>query len=126
MILNILIADDSAVMRKIIIKAIKSGRFKNSRISEVCDGVEGLKLFEPGKFELLLIDWHMPNLNGVEFIRKIKQINTHQRVTIIMVTTEGSAAKMEEALNAGADNYIIKPFTSKQLEQKLMKYFPLR
>jgi two-component system chemotaxis response regulator CheY len=121
--LNILVVDDSAVMRKIIIKAITEGRFKDSNIFEASDGLEGLKIFDPSKFDLILADWNMPNLNGLEFVKKVREIKTNKKIIIIMITTEGSAGKMEEAMNNGVDNYVTKPFTSVQLEQKILKYF---
>jgi len=117
------VVDDSAVMRKIIIKAITEGRFKDSNIFEASDGLEGLKIFDPSKFDLILADWNMPNLNGLEFVKKVREIKTNKKIIIIMITTEGSAGKMEEAMNNGVDNYVTKPFTSVQLEQKILKYF---
>jgi len=123
MALNILVVDDSAVMRKIIMKAISEGSFGNASISEAADGSEGLKVFDPNKFDLILADWNMPNLNGLDFIKKVREIKTSKKIVVMMITTEGSAGKMEEAMNNGADNYITKPFTSAQLEQKLSKYF---
>jgi len=121
--LNVLIVDDSAVMRKIIIKALNESGFTDINITEASDGVEGLKFFDAKKTDLILADWNMPNMNGIEFIKKVRETATSKKIIIIMITTEGSASKMEEAMNNGADNYITKPFTSAQLEQKLRKYF---
>jgi len=115
--------DDSAVMRKIIIKALNESGFTDINITEASDGVEGLKFFDAKKTDLILADWNMPNMNGIEFIKKVRETATSKKIIIIMITTEGSASKMEEAMNNGADNYITKPFTSAQLEQKLRKYF---
>lgn len=121
--IDILVVDDSAVMRKIIIKAIKDGIFSDASITEASDGADGLKVFDPNKMDLVLADWNMPNLNGLEFVKKVREIKTSKKIVIIMITTEGSAAKMEEAMNNEVDNYITKPFTSAQLEQKISKYF---
>ncbi len=123
MSLNILIVDDSAVMRKIIIKALNESGYGDSTIIEASDGIEGLKAFNPNKTDLVLADWNMPNMNGLEFVKKIREIKTAKKIVIIMITTEGSAGKMEEAMNSGVDNYIPKPFTAVQLQQKLKKYF---
>lgn len=122
MALNILVVDDSAVMRKIIIKALRAGRFADASIEEAGDGLEGLKQFNPKKTDLILADWNMPNMNGIEFIKKVREIKTKKKIVIMMITTEGSGGKMEEAMKAGVDSYIAKPFTSKQLEQKIAKY----
>ncbi len=121
--LNILVVDDSAVIRKIIKKSLTDSKYYDSEISEASDGVEGLKVFNPKKTDLILADWIMPNLNGLGFVKKVREVKTGKKIVIIMITTEGSAAKMEEALDNGVDNYITKPFTSMQLEQKIDKYF---
>lgn len=123
MSLNILVVDDSAVMRKIIKKALTDSKYSDASISEAGDGQEGLDEFDPKQTDLILADWNMPNLNGLEFIKKVREIKASKKVVIIMVTTEGSAGKMEEAMDNGVDNYITKPFTSIQLEQKIDKYF---
>ena len=123
MSISILVVDDSAVMRKIIIKSINESKFAGANIMEASDGTEGLRVFDPGKIDLILADWNMPNLNGLEFIKKVRQIKTSKKIIVIMITTEGSAGKMEEAMNSGVDNYITKPFTSLQLEQKISRYF---
>ncbi|MBN2073689.1 MAG: response regulator [Actinobacteria bacterium] len=121
--LNILIVDDSTVMRKIIIKALSESRYHDAVIAEAADGLEGLKVFQPKKTNLILADWNMPNMNGIDFIRKVREIKVKNKIIVIMITTEGSTSKMEEAMNNGVDNYITKPFTSIQLEQKINKYF---
>lgn len=123
MALNILVVDDSTVMRKIIMKSLSEGRYCDAVISEAADGLEGLKMFQPRKTNLILADWNMPNMNGIDFIKKVREIKTKNRIVVIMITTEGSTSKMEEAMNNGVDNYITKPFTSIQLEQKINKYF---
>ncbi len=123
MSLNILVVDDSAVMRKIIKKALTDSKYSDATISEAGDGQEGLEEFDPKQTDLILADWNMPNLNGLEFIKKVREIKASKKVVIIMVTTEGSAGKMEEAMDNGVDNYITKPFTSIQLEQKIDRYF---
>jgi two-component system, chemotaxis family, chemotaxis protein CheY len=121
--LNILVVDDSAVMRKIIKKALTDSKYTAAEISEAGDGAEGLEVFDPKKTDLILADWNMPNLNGLEFIKKVREIKTSKKIVIIMITTEGSTGKMEEAMDNGVDNYITKPFTSVQLEQKIDNYF---
>lgn len=123
MSLNILVVDDSAVMRKIIKKALSDSKYASATVSEAGDGAEGLDVFDPSKTDLILADWNMPNLNGLEFIKKVREIEASKKIVIIMVTTEGSTGKMEEAMDNGVDNYITKPFTSVQLEQKIDKYF---
>ncbi len=121
--LNILVVDDSAVMRKIIKRAIEEGKYADATITEAGDGVEGLKVFNPGKTDLILSDWNMPNLDGLEFVKKVRAIRTKKKIVIMMITTEGSTGKMEEAMDNGVDNYITKPFTSIALEKKIDRCF---
>ncbi len=123
MALNILVVDDSAVMRKIIKKALQEGKYSDSIVSEAADGMEALKVFNPRATDLVLSDWNMPNLAGIDFVKKIREIRTRKKVVVIMVTTEGSTGKMEEAMDNGVDNYIVKPFTSITLEKKIDKFF---
>lgn len=121
--LNILVVDDSAVMRKIIKRAIEEGKYADATITEAADGLEGLKMFNPGKTDLILSDWNMPNLDGLEFVKKVREIRTKKKIVIMMITTEGSTGKMEEAMDNGVDNYITKPFTSIALEKKIDRCF---
>jgi two-component system, chemotaxis family, chemotaxis protein CheY len=121
--LNILVVDDSAVMRKIIKKALQEGKYADAAVTEAGDGVEALKVFNPKLTDLVLSDWNMPNLNGLEFVKKLRTVKTKKKVIIIMVTTEGSAGKMEEAMDNGVDSYIAKPFTSVGLEKKIDRFF---
>jgi two-component system, chemotaxis family, chemotaxis protein CheY len=121
--LNILVVDDSAVMRKIIKRAIEEGKYADAIITEAGDGVEALKAFNPGKTDLILSDWNMPNMDGLEFVKKARAIRTKKKIVIMMITTEGSTGKMEEAMNNGVDNYIVKPFTSIALEKKIDRCF---
>jgi two-component system, chemotaxis family, chemotaxis protein CheY len=121
--LNILIVDDSAVMRKIIKRAIEEGKYADAAITEAGDGVEALKVFNPGRTDLILSDWNMPNMDGLEFVKKVRAIKTKKKIVVIMITTEGSTGKMEEAMDNGVDNYITKPFTSIALEKKIDRCF---
>lgn len=123
MALNVLVVDDSAVMRKIIKRSLEEGKYADATILEAADGVEGIKMFNPSKTDLVLSDWNMPNMNGIDFAKKIRTIKTRKKIVIIMITTEGSTGKMEEAMDNGVDNYIAKPFTSVALEKKIDKYF---
>lgn len=123
MALNVLVVDDSAVMRKIIKRSLEEGKYSDATIFEASDGVEGIKMFNPVKTDLVLSDWNMPNMNGIDFVKKIRAIKSKKKIVIIMITTEGSTGKMEEAMDNGVDNYISKPFTSIALEKKIDKYF---
>ena len=118
---KILIVDDSAMMRKIIIKNINACGWTVD-ITEAADGKEGLEKFTKGEFDLVLSDWNMPNMDGLSLVKAIREKDPAKKVPIIMVTTEGSADKVKEAVLAGANNYLAKPFTEDKFKEKLGSY----
>lgn len=117
--MKILIVDDSPVMRKIVKKSISETKFNTAETVEAGDGHEALKIFKGGGVDWILCDWNMPNMNGLEFVIEARKIATPKHVPIIMITTEGTMGKVEEALNQGADRYIVKPFTALDLEKNM-------
>lgn len=119
--MNILVVDDSAAMRKIIIAALGKTSLKNSRFVEAEDGKQALEKFYDGNFGLVLSDWNMPEMDGLEFVSRVRKIDS--RVKIIMITTEGSIGKFETALEEGVDELIVKPFTPEGLDRKIKKLF---
>lgn len=119
--MKIMVVDDSAVMRKIIRKALSETKFGTADIVEASDGADALKKFSSEKPDWVLCDWNMPNMTGIEFVKQARQVKTKAHVPIIMVTTEGTMGKMEEALNEGVDSYIVKPFTGEALERTMSK-----
>ncbi|TVR11258.1 MAG: response regulator [Planctomycetota bacterium] len=117
---KVLVVDDSAMMRKIVVKNIREAGFDVS-VVEASDGKEGLEKFQAEAFDAVLTDWNMPNMDGVTMVKEIRKIDPNKKVPIVMVTTEGSADKVKEAVLAGANNYIAKPFTADRLREKLGK-----
>lgn len=116
--MKILIVDDSAAMRKIIGASLaKTASYSKDRIVEASNGKEGFDKFVDDQFGLILSDWNMPEMDGLEFLTKVRKVD--KRIKIIMITTEGTFGKMEEALDAGLDGYIVKPFTPEGLERKI-------
>ena len=118
---NVLVVDDSAMMRKIVIKNLKDCGF-DVTVFEASDGKEGLARFSSGGIDLVLSDWNMPNMDGLEMVRQIRKLDPTKSVPIIMVTTEGSADKVKDAVLAGANNYLAKPFTPERFKEKLAKF----
>lgn len=116
---TILVVDDSAMMRKIVIKNLRECGFETNVI-EASDGSEGLEKFQAGGIDCILSDWNMPNMSGLEMIKAIRA--TNKTVPIVMITTEGSADKVKDAVMAGANNYLAKPFTADKFKEKLGKY----
>ncbi|MFN9691847.1 MAG: response regulator [Vampirovibrionales bacterium] len=113
--MNVLVVDDSAVMRKVIIRELKQCGIED--VTEATDGIEGLEAASKESFDLILMDWNMPGLLGIDVVRKLReaQITT----PIMMVTTEGERNNVVIAIQAGANNYLVKPFSSEDFSQKI-------
>jgi two-component system chemotaxis response regulator CheY len=113
--LKVLVVDDSSTMVRIVSNTLKRIGIEN--IFTGADGIEGLEQFKISKPNMVLTDWNMPNMNGLELIKKIRLLD--KDVPIVMITTEGGKREVITALKAGANNYIVKPFTPQVLKQKL-------
>jgi two-component system chemotaxis response regulator CheY len=116
---KILVIDDSAVMRKIIKKNIKEAGLVVDEFADAGDGKQALDVVSHDNIDLILCDWNMPNMSGIEFIRTLRSLNLPKKIPVIMVTTEGSDSKKAEAKDSGADGYLTKPFTPAQLRDAL-------
>lgn len=117
-----LVVDDSRVMRNMVMNALKQSRLATFEFTEATDGADALTKFDPTKFDMCFVDWNMPNMNGIEFVKKARSSGTAFNVPMVMVTSEQTMAKIEEALTqAGADSYICKPFTPDDMKVKLEK-----
>lgn len=115
---TILVADDSAMMRKIVIKNLKElGGDLN--ILEAGDGLEALEVFKGNSVDLVLTDWNMPNMTGIELVTALRKLDPDKKIPIVMVTSEATAAKVKEAVMAGVNNYVSKPFTPEIFKEKL-------
>ncbi len=112
-----LVIDDSRAMRAILRANLKQFGFE---IVEAANGREGLeRVADRGPFDFALVDWNMPVMNGLEFVTAVRGDSTRAGMKIIMVTTEVEMSQVERALTAGADEYVMKPFTSEILHDKL-------
>ena len=116
---KVLIIDDSAVMRKIIQRNIQQSGLLVDEFVEAGDGKEGLEKVTSYNIDLILCDCNMPNMTGIDFVKAIRVSGQKSNIPIVMVTTEGGEAKIEEAKNSGANGYLTKPFTPDQLRSKL-------
>jgi two-component system chemotaxis response regulator CheY len=113
-----LIVDDSRVMRSILRRFLVAEGFKT--LIEAGDGHEALqRLREAGSVDLVLVDWNMPKMNGLDFVLAMRKESAFERVRVMMVTTEAEATQMVRALEAGANEYVMKPFTTEILRDKL-------
>ncbi len=124
---KVLLVDDSAVMRKIIQRNIKETGMVVDEFVEAGDGKEALeKVNDNGNLDLILLDWNMPNMSGIEFVKALRSLNLPNKIPVVMVTTEGSEAKVSEARESGADGYLTKPFTADQLRDTLGNYLLIK
>jgi two-component system chemotaxis response regulator CheY len=108
---TILVVDDSAMMRKIVLRTLKMAEVEFDQVLEAGDGVEALELLRANTVNLIMCDINMPNMSGLELLKSIKAENLAPGVPVVMVTTEGSEPQVREAILAGAKGYIRKPFT---------------
>ncbi len=114
--MKFLLVDDSRTMRNIW-KKVVSG-IEGSEVFEAGDGVEGLKqISENGPFDILLVDWNMPNMDGLTMVKKVREID--KKAIIIMCTTEAEKPRIIEAIKSGVNNYVVKPFTPDTLLGKI-------
>ena len=115
---NVLIVDDSATMRKIIMRGIRQAGIDNAEFTEAGDGVEGLAAVDGNQFDLILSDVNMPNMNGLDFVREVSG-RLDAPPPIVMITTEGSEEVISEAMSRGANGYLKKPFTPEKIQEIL-------
>ena len=119
--MNILIVDDTQSIRRIVKNVLKELGFKNFEESE--NGEDAYDKLQGGGFAFAIVDWNMPVLTGIELVRKIKANDDLKDVKILMLTAEAEKERVIEAIQAGVDNYLIKPFTPESLEDKVNKIF---
>ncbi len=119
MAVNVLIVDDSAAIRKILRRVLVQAEVPVGQVHEAGDGEEALQVLQKEKIDLVLTDINMPKMDGLEFLRRIKQIAGFEHLPVVMITTEGSKAKVLEAVKLGAAGYVRKPFTADQIKEKL-------
>ncbi|OHE20658.1 MAG: two-component system response regulator [Sulfurimonas sp. RIFOXYD2_FULL_37_8] len=116
--MKLLVVDDSSTMRRIIKNTLQ--RLGHKDILEGGDGVEGWNVLNSNPdVDMLITDWNMPEMNGLELVKKVRADARFTDLPIIMVTTEGGKAEVITALKAGVNNYIVKPFTPQVLKEKL-------
>lgn len=112
-----LVVDDSKAMRMIVGRTMKGLGFE---VVEACHGLDALeRLKDSGQFEVALVDWNMPEMNGYEFICAVRADAAYSNMLLMMVTTEAEISQVVKALEAGANEYIMKPFTKEMIQEKL-------
>ncbi len=117
--MKILIVDDSSTMRRIIGNVVMQLGFSRENFDEAEDGLKAWKLLSENSYDVILTDWNMPNMNGLELVKKVRSEGSHTKTPIIMITTEGGKGEVITALKSGVNNYIVKPFSAEILKEKL-------
>ncbi|MBD3799153.1 chemotaxis response regulator CheY [Sulfuricurvum sp.] len=116
--MKLLVVDDSSTMRRIIKNTLS--RLGYEDVLEGEDGLQGWSVLDANPdMGMLITDWNMPEMNGLELVKKVRADARFANLPIIMVTTEGGKAEVITALKAGVNNYIVKPFTPQVLKEKL-------
>ncbi len=119
-----LVVDDSKAVRSILTRILADIGFG---VAQAADGVEALSELRKAVPDVALLDWNMPNLNGLELVVAIRRQGAYDGVKLMMVTTESETQQMVRALDAGADEYVMKPFTKDVIVDKLeLLGFPVR
>ncbi|WP_446742363.1 response regulator [Silvibacterium acidisoli] len=118
--ISALIVDDSSVMRKIVERALRQAGLSLVNVHEAASGVDALEILRREKVELILSDINMPNMDGLEFLRQLRSEDLAPEVPVVMITTESSEEHVKEAILAGAQGYIRKPFTPEQVKERVL------
>lgn len=119
MALDVLIVDDSAAIRKILQRVLNQAEIPLGKVYEAGDGLEAIEALKKNMVGLILSDINMPNLDGIQMLSQIKTNDAWKAIPVVMITTEGSQAKVMEAVSLGAAGYVRKPFTADQIKEKL-------
>ena len=119
-----LIVDDSPVVRRIIINYLEANGYYSS--IEASDGREALSVIENRQVDFIITDWLMPDINGLDLVKLIRKLPNNSDVPIIMLTTKDEKSDVLSAIQAGADDYIVKPFTFDILTAKVQSVLQKR
>jgi two-component system chemotaxis response regulator CheY len=122
--MSILVVDDFSTMRRIIKGLLQDLGFSN--ITEADDGLTALPLLKAGNFDLLITDWNMPGMQGVELLRQVRADERLKKLPVLMLTAEAKREQIVEAAQAGVSGYVIKPFTAATLKEKIDKIFTVK
>lgn len=117
--MRILVVDDFQTMRRIIINLLRQLGFSN--VVEAADGALALQRVKEDNIDLVISDWNMPNMTGLDFLKELRASDEYKALPFIMVTAEGKKENVIAAVQAGVNNYIVKPFNAATLKEKLIK-----
>ena len=119
--MKVLVVDDFATMRRIVTNVLKQIGFTD--IAEADDGTTALQMLKKEEYGLVLCDWNMPEMPGIELLKTVRADESLKDLPFVMVTAEAEKRNIIEAVQAGVNNYVVKPFTAETVIQKLEKVF---
>lgn len=120
--LRALIIEDCDTMRRLLMQMLPLTGLAEFKFVEATDGLEALARFDAGKTDIIFVDWKLPKLAGIDFVRRVRASGKADLIPIVMVTGAGTMGNIQEALDdAGADVYITKPYTIEELRRKLAR-----
>ena len=120
--MRVLIVDDFSTMRRIVKNILRQLGFNN--VVEADDGTSAWEILNREKIEFIVSDWNMPQMTGIELLRRVRSSEQHAETPFLMVTAEAQQENIIEAVQAKVSNYIVKPFTAETMKQKIDKIFP--
>ena len=115
--MKILVADDSSTMRRIILNCLRKAGY--DQFVEAADGKEGLAQLKAESIDLVITDWNMPNMSGLQFLQEIRSSEPFAKLPVIMVTTQSVSDDIKQAVQAGVNGYILKPFTPDAIKERV-------
>ena len=119
---SLMIVDDSATMRKIIMRTVRMSGLEFDRTEEAANGEEALEKLNTDPVEIMLCDINMPEMGGTELVKKVRQMPTCEDTKIIMVSTESSQEVIDNSIADGANDFITKPFTPEKFREKMSPF----
>ncbi len=117
--IKVMIVDDSSTMRRIISSVVKQIGIDEDYIGLAVDGMDALGQLKSTTYDVVLTDWNMPKMNGLQLVKNLRTLPKYANTPILMITTEGGKAEVVTALKSGVNNYIVKPFSAETLKAKL-------
>jgi len=117
---KVMIVDDSSITRNVVMKYFSELNVP-CKFIEATDGSEALELLRKNPVDLVLLDWNMPKLSGIDFLRQVRAMEKFKKLPIVMVTSEAAKYNIIEALKAGATDYVTKPISEKLFKSKMAK-----
>jgi two-component system chemotaxis response regulator CheY len=120
--MRVLVVDDFSTMRRIVKNILRQLGFNN--VVEADDGTSAWEILNREKIEFIVSDWNMPQMTGIELLRRVRASEQHAATPFLMVTAEAQQENIIEAVQAKVSNYILKPFTAETMKQKIDKIVP--